>query len=150
MVKYFLKFSVTHLLMLSLITFVFFSSSMIYAQSIESINSVQAWHSQVDNYPGISDGTMILIVAGVVALGVATYFIIKSGNSNADTIKTNSSESDTTSQLINTNVYSICKSHYSNIEKIKDQLPFQITAGWRRNNLSFTSRQLYLGVKVKF
>jgi hypothetical protein len=122
-------------------------SPNVFPQSIKQIeDNIGGSGGSTSSDDSSNDNTFLYIVAGAIVIGLIVWkvFLDKKKPKSKDEIKTDSTKS------------SLDKSFYKNLsdqelqlEKIQNQIPFEIFLGAQNNAQSILGNNLSLGLKIK-
>ena len=122
-------------------------SPNVFPQSIEQIeDKIGGSGGSTSSDDSSNDNTFLYIVAGAIVIGLIVWkvFLDKKKPKSKDEIKTDSTKS------------SLDKSFYKNLsdqelqlDKIQNQIPFEIFLGAQNNGQSIPGNNLSLGLKIK-
>ena len=122
-------------------------SPNVFPQSIKQIeDKIGGSGGSTSSEDSSNDNTFLYIVAGAIVIGLIVWkvFLDKKKPKSKDEIKTDSTKS------------SLDKSFYKNLsdqelqlEKIQNQIPFEIFLGAQNNAQSIPGENLSLGLKIK-
>ncbi len=124
-----------------------FSFQVTFAQSIEGINENigggQRTTSQTDSKSG---NTFLYVAAGAIVVGLIVWkvFLDKKEPKTKDANKT-----DSTKAFLDKSLYKNLSNQDLQLEKIQDQIPFEIFLGLQNDEQGIPRKNLTLGLRFK-
>lgn len=132
---------------LAVVFIIAFTFQIAFAQSIEGINENigggQRTNSQTDSKNG---NTFLYVAAGAIVVGLIVWkvFLDKKDTQAKDEIKTDSTKAD-----LNKTFYNNLSNHDLQLEKIQNQIPFEIFLGLQNDEQAIPRKNLTLGFRFK-